>query len=113
MADKSRAHFDYMWCELYGGPRDGLWCSTGNVSQYGSATISFPDVDGKSHYYVLLTAKKYNPEKGCLEDEKTFYAYAGTNEKTVMDNVIIGHPGCAANNYDPDLEPDWYNWDRD
>lgn len=105
MADKSS---DYLWRELYGGPRDGLWCSTGKVSQNGGK-ISFFDVEGKPHYYVLITLHEYNAEKKCLEPTKTFFAYAGSDAQNIMHNVIVGHPGCNANNYDPDNEPDWYN----
>lgn len=105
--------YDYQWCEVYGGPRDGLWCGTGKVSQQGGK-ISFCDVDGRSHYYVLITVHTYNAEKNRMEPLKTFFAYAGTDPDALMNNVIIGYPGCAANNYDPDDEPDWYNpdWDK-
>jgi hypothetical protein len=110
MAKKSH---DYEWCEVYGGPRDGFWCSTGNVSER-KGQISFHDVDGVAHYYVLITAHTFNTAEKCFEPTKTFFAYAGDDPKKIWDRVIIGHPGCPANNdYDPDDEPDWYNPNND
>ena len=94
---------DYRWCEHYGGPRDGHWCSTGDVgASANKGQLSYTDNAGIAHYYVLL---RHQP------GDYMFYAYAGTDHDKIWSNVIVGFPGCSANNYDPDLEPDWYNFD--
>jgi hypothetical protein len=103
---------EYDWCEHYGGPKDGYWCSTGDLSTaHFSGVLSYRDTDGITHFYVLI-------RQGLLEKDKhkkpyRYYAYGGTSREKCWDNAIVGHPGCNKNNYDPDLEPEWYNWDKD
>lgn len=104
---------DYNWCEHYGGPKDGYWCSTGDLNASGNkgGMLVYRDHDNVEHFYVLLT--HYALERDTTLAPTTFYAYAGTVREQVWSNVIVGYPGCNKNNYDPDLEPDWYNWDKD
>lgn len=73
--------------------------------------LVYRDHDNVEHFYVLLT--HYALERDTTLAPTTFYAYAGTVREQVWSNVIVGYPGCNKNNYDPDLEPDWYNWDKD
>lgn len=105
MAKKS----DYNWCEHYGGPKDGYWCSTGDLNDGSKkgGTLSYRDRDDVEHFYVLLT------HHGADNQTLQFYAYAGTTREKMWSNVIVGYPGCNQNNYDPDLEPEWYNWEKD
>lgn len=98
----------YHWCQHYGGPKDGYWCSTGDINAaHHKGRLSYRDADGIEHFYVLV--EHVHPK----ESKLLFYAYAGTNKERIWSNVIVGYPGCGANNYDPDLEPDWYNGDKD
>jgi hypothetical protein len=102
---------DYNWCEHYGGPKDGYWCSTGDLNNGRGGMLSYRDPDNVEHFYVLLT--HYTAAKGDLVPVMQFYAYAGTVREALWRNVIVGYPGSNKNNYDPDLEPDWYNRDKD
>jgi hypothetical protein len=98
----------YHWCQHYGGPKDGYWCSTGDTkADHHKGQLSYRDADDTEHFYVLLKSISMK------EPDLLFYAYAGTDREKIWSNVIVGHPGCNKNNYDPDLEPEWYNWDKD